>query len=268
MDLPSLAVGLALGLAAGLLVWLSARATHAGHRVRLDEATRRADQLAATLADVERALGDARLEAGRAREEAARLAAELDAERRAAAEKLAVLDGAGAKLREAFEALSSEALRRNNQSFLELARTSLGEFQKQAVTDLDGRQKAIAEVLAPVKESLARVDRQLQEVEKQRAGAYASLVEQVRGLASAQQHLQAETGHLVRALRSPNVRGHWGELQLRRVVELAGMEPYCDFVEKARPRPTRASGGRPTSSCACPAGARLSWTRRRRPTPT
>ncbi len=232
MNLASLAIGLVLGLAAGLLLWFSARAKDAERRVRLDELTRRGDQLTATLAERERALGETRQETGRAREEAARLAAALDAERRTAAEKLAVLEGAGAKLREAFEALSSEALRRNNQTFLELARASLGEFQQQAVTDLDGRQKAIAEVLAPVKESLARVDLQLQEVEKQRAGSYASLVEQLRGLASAQQHLQTETGHLVRALRSPNVRGHWGELQLRRVVELAGMEPYCDFVEK------------------------------------
>lgn len=195
MDLTSLAVGFALGLAAGLLFWLFARGTYAAER--------------------------------------ARLTAELDAERKGSADKLAAIERAGETLRDAFEALSSEALRRNNQSFLELAREKLGEFQKQAATDLDGRQKAIADVLAPVRETLGRVDQKLQEVEKEREGAYRALTEQIKGLVTAQQHLQGETGQLVRALRSPNVRGHWGELQLRRVVELAGMEPYCDFVEKA-----------------------------------
>lgn len=159
----------------------------------------------------------------------ARLEAELAAERRATADKLNLLKDAEDKLREAFSALSSDALRKNNQSFLDLAKTSLAEFQQTAKNDLDGRQKAIADLVQPLKDSLTKVDGKLQEVEKNRVGTASALTEQLRSLHQAQQTLQVETGRLVQALRSPNVRGQWGELQLRRVVEAAGMLEYCDF---------------------------------------
>jgi DNA recombination protein RmuC len=159
----------------------------------------------------------------------ARLDAELVAERRSAADKVALLRDAEGKLRDAFAALSSEALRQNNQSFLDLARTSLSEFQRTARLDLDGRHKAIAELVQPLKESLTRVDVKLQEVERNRVGTQSALTEQLRALHQAQHTLQVETGRLVQALRSPNVRGQWGELQLRRVVEAAGMLEHCDF---------------------------------------
>ncbi|HEY7499124.1 MAG TPA: DNA recombination protein RmuC [Vicinamibacterales bacterium] len=159
----------------------------------------------------------------------ARLEAELVAERRSAAEKLTLLQDAEAKLREAFSALSSDALRQNNRSFLELAKTSLAEFQQTARHDLDGRQKAIESLVQPLRESLSKVDGKLEEVEKNRVGTQSALTEQLRSLHHAQQSLQTETGRLVQALRSPNVRGQWGELQLRRVVEAAGMLEYCDF---------------------------------------
>lgn len=160
---------------------------------------------------------------------AARLEAELEAERRASREKLALLGEAETKLRDAFAALSSDALRRNNQSFLELARASLSEFQQRASMDLDVRKKSIEDLVQPLKESLSRVDGTLQQVEKNRVGTQSTLTEQLRALQTAQQSLQIETGRLVQALRSPNVRGQWGELQLRRVVEAAGMLEYCDF---------------------------------------
>ena len=159
----------------------------------------------------------------------ARLEAELAAERRTASDKLTILRDAEEKLREAFAALSSDALRQNNQSFLDLAKTSLAEFQKTARMDLDGRQKAIEDLVQPLKESLTKVDGKLQEVEKNRVGTASALTEQLRSLHKAQHSLQVETGRLVQALRSPNVRGQWGELQLRRVVEAAGMLEYCDF---------------------------------------
>jgi DNA recombination protein RmuC len=159
----------------------------------------------------------------------ARLEAELTAERRSAAEKLTVLKDAEIKLRDAFAALSSDALRQNNQSFLDLARTSLAEFQQTAKLDLDGRHKAIEELVQPLRESLTKVDGKLAEVEKNRVGTHSALAEQLRSLHQAQHTLQVETGRLVQALRSPNVRGQWGELQLRRVVEAAGMLEYCDF---------------------------------------
>jgi len=159
----------------------------------------------------------------------ARLEAELAAERRASSEKLSLLKDAEEKLREAFSALSSDALRRNNQSFLDLAKASLTEFQQTARMDLDGRHKAIEDLVQPLKESLTKVDGKLQEVERNRVGSASALTEQLRSLHQAQQSLQSETGRLVQALRSPNVRGQWGELQLRRVVEAAGMLEYCDF---------------------------------------
>ena len=159
----------------------------------------------------------------------ARLEAELAAERRASADKLTLLKDAEEQLREAFSALSSDALRQNNQSFLDLAKASLTEFQMTARMDLDGRQKAIEDLVQPLKDSLTKVDGKLQEVEQNRVGTASALTEQLRSLHQAQHSLQVETGRLVQALRSPNVRGQWGEMQLRRVVEAAGMLEYCDF---------------------------------------
>jgi len=144
----------------------------------------------------------------------------------------------------AFKALSSDALARNNQAFLDLAKTALAETQQAARGDLALRQQAIGEMVAPVRASLDKVDFKIQELEKARTGAYAALQEQVRSLLETQSQLRAETGRLVTALRTPGVRGHWGEMQLRRVVEMAGMLDHCDFVtqtvvtaEEARIRP-------------------------------
>ena len=159
----------------------------------------------------------------------ARLETQLEAERTASTEKLQLLQDAENKLRDAFAALSSDALRRNNQSFLDLAKTSLAEFQQSARSDLEGRHKAIEDLVQPLKESLNKVGGKLEEVERNRVGTHSALAEQLRSLHNAQHTLQIETGRLVQALRSPNVRGQWGELQLRRVVEAAGMLEYCDF---------------------------------------
>ena len=127
--------------------------------------------------------------------------------------------------RDAFQALAAEALRQNNQSFLDLARTSLGEFQKGATADLEGRQKAINEVLT-------NMDGKLQAIEKERHGHYERLTEQLKAVGAAHEKLHAETTNLVRALRTPSVRGRWGEIQLKRVVEMAGMLEYCDFSQQ------------------------------------
>jgi DNA recombination protein RmuC len=137
-----------------------------------------------------------------------------------------------ARARDAFAALSAEALHRNNEAFLQLAHTKLGELHHAAAGDLDARRQAVDELVRPLRDSLARVDGTLREVELARTGAYAALLEQVKAMAEAQHRLQAETGHLAKALRAPNVRGRWGEIQLRRVVEMAGMTAYCDFEEQ------------------------------------
>lgn len=176
-------------------------------------------------------------------QEKAALAASLEAERRGTAEKVALLKDAEVKLREAFTALSADALKQNTQSFLQLARASLGEFQRSATMDLEGRQKAIESLVQPLRESLTRVDTKLNEVERGRATSQAHLSEQLRSLAHAQQTLHSETSKLARALRSPNVRGQWGEIQLRRVLEGAGLVEGTHFDIKES---TRTDDGRLT----------------------
>lgn len=156
----------------------------------------------------------------------------LEDERRASAEKLALLSTAEEKLTDAFKALSADALRNNNRSFLDLAKQNLETFQQNAKGDLEVRHHAINELIKPLKESLEKVDGRIGELEKTRAGAYSELREQVKVLAQSHLQLQSETGNLVKALRAPHVRGRWGEIQLRRVVEMAGMLQYCDFIEQ------------------------------------
>ncbi len=159
----------------------------------------------------------------KAQQSEAALRARLDADQRNAAEKLALLEQARESMKDAFAAISSDLLAQNNTRFLDLAKEKFGELQNTAVTDLAGRQKAIDELVQPLRESLTKVDAKLQEVDRDRASSHAALGEQIRSLTLAQQSLQSETGRLSRALRSPNVRGQWGELQLRRVLEAAGM---------------------------------------------
>jgi DNA recombination protein RmuC len=134
-------------------------------------------------------------------------------------EKVALLEKTERELTERFDALAAAALRHNNESFLELAAAKLGQ-----------KEQAVEHLVGPLKESLQKVDGTLQQLEVSRKGAYASLGEQVRQLTQTQGELRNETGNLVNALRDrPNVRGRWGEIQLRNVVEMAGMIEHCDF---------------------------------------
>ncbi len=156
----------------------------------------------------------------------------LDNEKKNAAEKLALLSEAATQLKEAFNSLSADALKSNNQAFLTLARTTLERYQSDARQDLEQRQKAVEGLITPVRETLEKYDKQIQAIEGSRQEAYGRLTEQVQSLFNSQQQLQRETGNLVKALRTPHVRGRWGEFTLRRVVEVAGMSPYCDFEEQ------------------------------------
>ena len=157
---------------------------------------------------------------------------ELEHERARFDEKVQLLARAEDALADSFKALSSEALRSNNTAFLELARNQLEHFQTSARGDLEQRQKAVEAIVSPIRESLEKVDGQIRTLEQARTHAYSTLSEQVRSLAEGQQALRLETGNLVTALRSPSVRGRWGEMQLKRVVEMAGMVAHCDFVEQ------------------------------------
>lgn len=158
------------------------------------------------------------------------LAARIEAERVAVEEKLLLLKDAEGKLTDAFKAISADALSRNNQTFLDLAKVRLAEVGTQFSGDLEKRQQAISELVGPVRTSLEKVDEKIQRLEQVREGAYSELREQVRNLGDGQTKLHAETAKLVTALRAPAVRGRWGEVQLQRVVEMAGMVQYCDFL--------------------------------------
>jgi DNA recombination protein RmuC len=163
----------------------------------------------------------------------ARLEERLLLQREQGEEKLALLDDAQRRLSDAFKALCAEALNTNNQAFLSLATTTLEKFQQGARGDLEARRKAVEDLVRPLRESLERVDGKLGELERARVSAYAALNEQLKGLIETHlPMLRNETASLVRALRQPQARGRWGEIQLKRVVEMAGMLEHCDFIEQ------------------------------------
>ncbi|HEX7236996.1 MAG TPA: DNA recombination protein RmuC [Gammaproteobacteria bacterium] len=168
-----------------------------------------------------------------AREELAAITARAEEQERAAADKLAYVTNMRRELADAFKALSAQALDSTSATFLKLAKAELGQFQEKAQSDLKARAQAVDALVQPIKESLTKVDGKIEQLELTRQSAYSALTEQLRNLSETQlPQLHAETANLVKALRQPNVRGRWGELQLKRVVELAGMLEHCDFVEQ------------------------------------
>jgi DNA recombination protein RmuC len=163
----------------------------------------------------------------------ARLQSELERDRAVHAERLKAYQEAEARLRESFQALSSEALHSNNQVFLHLAETRLAQSRAEATAAVDARKKAIEELLAPMRTTLDKVDREIRESELRQTKSGAELIEKLRTLDAVGQDLKSQTARLVDALKRPGVRGRWGELQLKRVVELAGMLDRCDFEEQS-----------------------------------
>jgi DNA recombination protein RmuC len=211
----------ALTLVVGILVgWLAARSRAAQARVEA-EATARG------------AISAAEATAHEAREHAVRLEATLEAERAAARERAESVAAGEARLREAFDSLAGKALQRNNEAFAELAVARLSSAKASADGDLAQRQQAIEAMVGPLRESLERVQSQLSTVEKERAGSYSALLTQVSTMRTTSEQLQRETNQLVTALRAPQVRGRWGEMQLERAVEAAGMTEHIDYVTQA-----------------------------------
>jgi DNA recombination protein RmuC len=149
----------------------------------------------------------------------------LEHERRQHAERVAFIN-------KTFATVATQALRQNNDDFLALAEERLKRQQENAENQLALREKAIESLVTPVRETLERFEAQVQDIEKARIGAYEGLTTQVKSLFESQKELRLETANLVGALKSPRIRGRWGEIQLRRVVELSGMLDRCDFIEQ------------------------------------
>lgn len=174
-------------------------------------------------------LRQAREQASLLREELAGLGKELQKEREKAQEKLDAFKQAEQTFREAFQSLSGDALRKNNQSFLELAREVMAKQQQSATAELDKKQTAVDELLKPIRETLQKLESGTRDLEAKREGAYATVLSEIQNIQKTHESLRKETTQLVQALRAPKVRGNWGELQLQRCIEFAGMLQYCSF---------------------------------------
>jgi DNA recombination protein RmuC len=166
----------------------------------------------------------------------ARLQSQLDKERAIHVERVRAYDEASARLRDTFQALSAEALKQNNEQFLSqflpLAETKLQQTRTEAAADIDARKQAIENLLAPLQKTLEQVDREIKDAERRRVESGAQLAQRIAALDTMGQNLRDETRRLTDALKRPGVRGRWGELQLKRVVELAGMLEHCHFTEQ------------------------------------
>jgi DNA recombination protein RmuC len=171
-----------------------------------------------------------RIEAVRIELEAARV--RLESLSRLDADRIALLEQSETRLRGAFDSLAGETLRSNSEMFLKLARETLGRDQAVAHSSLKEREAAIAQLVEPIRLALQKTEAQVESLERERRDAFSTLRTQIETLANGQTQLQRETRNLVTALRRPEVRGRWGELTLRRLVELAGMAEHCDFTEQ------------------------------------
>jgi DNA recombination protein RmuC len=212
-----------------LLTQLIATGKLAAAKERLKAEERRAAEIEARLAQATNDAQRNEQEAQTFRNQLTEIRSRLDAETKAAADKQALLERAELKLADTFKALSADALKSSSDQFLLLAKASLSAHTEEAKGDIEKRQTAIASLVQPVADTLGKFELRLDEIEKCRGDAYAELRSQVRALGEGQLGLQRETAALVRALRQPTGRGQWGEMQLRRVVELAGMQEHCDF---------------------------------------
>jgi len=226
-------IGIVIGLVVGALLAL---AWHATRQASVHAATAVAEERLAeaqgTLAKLTAQLETVSATAAASETERAVLASQLESLKRSDADAVARGEEERQRLAGTFAELSAAALQKNNEQFLALADTKLSQAQTAAEGDLSQRQQAIAQLLGPLHETLTRYESGLQKIEGERQSAYAGLSEKVAQLTLGNAQLQKETRNLVTALRSPQTRGRWGEIQLRRVVEMAGMLEHCDFNEQ------------------------------------
>jgi DNA recombination protein RmuC len=237
-----------------------ARAEADAARATVEERLRgREEQIARLGGELQTATGRIEALAGEVAEQRARRAeaeTRLEQEREQATERQRLLAEAEKRLADTFSALAGRALTQNNQIFLDLARQNLETLQAGASGDLERRQQQIQHLIAPLKEQLDRYEAGVRALEAAREHAYGTLSEQVRSLATTQERLQAETGNLVKALRAPQVRGRWGEMQLKRAVEFAGLVDHVDFVEQESTE-TEAGRQRPDMIVQLPGGKQI-----------
>lgn len=233
LDTVSLLIGAILGavIASALLLVMRRNRVGAPDAERAALAAR-ADERQTRITEFERDLAELRRLNGTLSTQLAELGATREAERAGLAEQKREFEENKRVFEDTFKALSADALKSNNQNFLDLAKETLGKFQEAAQGDLAQRSQAIGELVAPINEKLAKFELGIQEMEKTREGAYQGLKEQFHVMLDMANMLKAETGNLTKALRAPIVRGRWGEIQLKRVVEMAGMLAYCDFEEQ------------------------------------
>ncbi|MGH9344074.1 MAG: DNA recombination protein RmuC [Terriglobia bacterium] len=231
-------ITLIAGLIAGAIIaglWMKGRAQSALSAARI-EAEGRIRAAEGAIAELRAQVQELQTLREKLRaEENARVAAETRLQQAEAnlGEQRALLQDAQAQLTATFDALSAQALKSNNQAFIDLAKSTFETIQVQARGDLEKRQEAIGSLVSPLKEMLDRYQEQIQQMEKDREKAYGGLEKQLESISTISQQLQKETGSLANALKGgPQVRGRWGEMTLRRSAELAGMAEHCDFVEQ------------------------------------
>jgi DNA recombination protein RmuC len=227
--LPEIITAIVALLVGCLFTRLAASGKISAINEKLKAEERRSAEIEARLAQTAAEAQSSEQDAQTFRNQLTELRSRLETELKAAAEKQALLERAEAKLSDTFKALSADALRVSSEQFLQLAKSSLATQTEEAKGEIEQRKAAIENLVKPVAESLGKFESRIGDIEKAREGAYAELKEQVRALGEGQLGLQRETASLVKALRQPTGRGQWGEMQLRRVVELAGMQEHCDF---------------------------------------
>jgi DNA recombination protein RmuC len=221
-----LAVGAAIGLAIG---WLLASSRSAAAQAGSDSTIA---ELRGQLAGSQAEVTTVRAELRKSELDQTEATTRVEELQTRLAEERKLLDEAESRLSDAFTAIASKALEQNNAGFLALATERLGTVKSEARSDLDARKLAIETLVKPLGESLAAMSIQIQALEKARGEAYGALNQQLVSLLATEGQLKSETANLVKALRAPQVRGRWGEVQLKRVVELAGMVERCDFFQQ------------------------------------
>ena len=227
------ALGRNLGQAAERTAMSAENSRLASERVRFETLAQRVPILDRELATARSAADEREARLAEAHVRIAEAETRLRESERSAAEKFELLVRAESSMKDAFQALSADALDKSRAAFLDQAQATFGQFREGALKDFAAKETTFAQLVSPIRETLARFETQVHDLEQKRGEAYAGLSEQFASFKEGQALLRGETEKLVTALRAPSVRGRWGEFQLRRVVEMAGMVLHCDFVEQS-----------------------------------